>query len=587
MRVSLYARVSCSKQRDEQTIESQLAALNEFAAEEGLEIDTQHVYIDNGYSGSYFERPALDKLRDAVRDGLIDVLLVHDPDRLARKYAYQVLLLEEFQRWGVTVRFLQQPPPESPDQKLLVQIQGAIAEYERARIMERTRRGRLYWARQGYPVSSNVPYGYKYIPRQRSTPPRVEVDVPESEMTLKIFHWYSDDGLSDHKIARLLTASGTPTPTGRKPYWEITTVSFILQDEAYLGTWYANRYRVVTDPGSGRKHTTERPREQWIPIPIPPLVDAHLFDRAQHIRQECTSGSYPFKHHETHLLRRLVVCKSCGRKMTCLNSVSDDKTRRYYWCRGPDPRRIRGTHSHCPHPTVYAHLLDTLVWTDVVSLLTDPELILEAWREQHGHQGIRSAEVIDEETRRLKRRLADVKKQRGRILIAYEQGAIELEELVTRRKGLDHTLNGILNRLETLNKDRKADIALTDLVKNITSVCSTLGKNLKTLNMHQKMKLCQELIERVVVDDHSVEIYYRFPVSTNCNRNGERHHLHGAGDVSLPVKIEVTAHDLHPGLRPGSAINRDSFLANHNCLTITPIIKISCAHLAFSIQLLY
>ena len=108
----------------------------------------------NRYSGYYFERPGLDRLRDAARDGLIDVVLVHDPDRLARRYAYQVLLIEELQRWAVQVRFIEQPPADSPDQKLLVQIQGAIAEYERARILERTRRGRLFWARQGRPVSS-------------------------------------------------------------------------------------------------------------------------------------------------------------------------------------------------------------------------------------------------------------------------------------------------------------------------------------------------------------------------------------------------------------------------------------------------
>src|SRR3990172_4547660 len=158
MRLAVYARVSDDVQKEKQTIESQLAEVRQFAKEQNWTLDEQHIYADNGYSGFYFERPALDHLRDAAREGLVDLLLVHDPDRLARRYAYQVLLLEEFERWGVKVRFLKQSPPDNPEQLLLVQIQGAIAEYERARILERTRRGRLYWARQGRPVSSHVPY---------------------------------------------------------------------------------------------------------------------------------------------------------------------------------------------------------------------------------------------------------------------------------------------------------------------------------------------------------------------------------------------------------------------------------------------
>ncbi len=151
MRVAVYARVSDDVQKEKQTIESQLAEVRQFAEKQNWPLDEKHIYADDGCSGFIFERPALDRLRDAARDGLIDLLLVHDPDRFSRRYAYQVLLLEEFQRWGVEVRFIKQPPPDNPEQLLLVQIQGAIAEYERARIMERTRRGRLYWARQGSP----------------------------------------------------------------------------------------------------------------------------------------------------------------------------------------------------------------------------------------------------------------------------------------------------------------------------------------------------------------------------------------------------------------------------------------------------
>jgi site-specific DNA recombinase len=143
MSVAIYARVSSDRQREEGTIASQVQQLKDFAAEQGQCPEDRHIYLDDGRSGYYLDRPGLDALRDAARDGLVDTVLVQDPDRLSRKYAYQVLLLEEFARWQVTVRFLRSPPAESPEQRLLVQMQGVIAEYERARITERTRRGRL------------------------------------------------------------------------------------------------------------------------------------------------------------------------------------------------------------------------------------------------------------------------------------------------------------------------------------------------------------------------------------------------------------------------------------------------------------
>ncbi len=139
------------------------------------------------------------------------MILMLDPDRLSRKYAYQVLLLEEFKRWEVEVRFLRQPP-DNPEQQLLVQIQGVIAEYERARIMERTRRGRLYWARQGRPVSARVPYGYKYVRQDRKEPPSVEVDEKTAGVVRQIFSWYVYEGMNAQQIASYLTNMETPPP---------------------------------------------------------------------------------------------------------------------------------------------------------------------------------------------------------------------------------------------------------------------------------------------------------------------------------------------------------------------------------------
>jgi site-specific DNA recombinase len=129
--VALYARVSTERQAEQQTIEQQVARLRAYAQERGWPLDEAHVYRDEGCSGATLNRPALDRLRDALARGEVDVLLVTSPDRLARRYAYQVWLLEAFERTGCTVIFLDRPPSGDPQEALLLQIRGAVAEYER------------------------------------------------------------------------------------------------------------------------------------------------------------------------------------------------------------------------------------------------------------------------------------------------------------------------------------------------------------------------------------------------------------------------------------------------------------------------
>jgi site-specific DNA recombinase len=165
--VALYARVSSQRQADEMTICSQVVALRQRIEHDGFVAQEELCFLDEGYSGSTLLRPALERLRDSTHCGAVDRLYVHSPDRLARKYVYQMLLLEEFAREGVQVVFLNHnPQDESAEGALLLQMQGMIAEYERAQILERTRRGRRFAARQGkISVLAHAPYGYRYVPR--------------------------------------------------------------------------------------------------------------------------------------------------------------------------------------------------------------------------------------------------------------------------------------------------------------------------------------------------------------------------------------------------------------------------------------
>src|SRR3712207_5278488 len=186
MRAALYDRVSTERQERQQTIDSQLAALRAWAAAGDHALADGHVFRDEGYSGSRLDRPGLDALRDAVRDGAVGIVAVLTPDRLARKYAYQVLLMEEFRRAGVEVVFLQHPISDDPNDQLLLQIQGAIAEYERAVLAERFRRGKLQRARDAHYLGGRAPYGYRYVPRQDAVPGHLVVDDRSEEHTSEL-----------------------------------------------------------------------------------------------------------------------------------------------------------------------------------------------------------------------------------------------------------------------------------------------------------------------------------------------------------------------------------------------------------------
>ncbi len=169
--IAIYARVSSEQQAQQATIESQVAALEERVAADGHVILAQDIYLDDGFSGSTLVRPALERLRDRVAEGAIDRLYVHSPDRLARKYAWQVLLLDELRKHGVTVVFLNAPAGTTAEDELLVQVQGMIAEYERAKILERSRRGKIHRARQGEvgPLGT-APYGFAYVKKRDGAP---------------------------------------------------------------------------------------------------------------------------------------------------------------------------------------------------------------------------------------------------------------------------------------------------------------------------------------------------------------------------------------------------------------------------------
>ena len=222
---AIYARVSSEQHAEAQTVASQVAALRERVAAEGLTLPEAMPCIDEGYSGATLVRPALERLRDIVAARAVDRVYVHSPDRLARKYASQVLLVDEFRRAGVEGIFLNRALGQSPEDALLLQVQGMIAEYERAKSIERHRRGKRHAARAGMVhVLSGAPYGYRYVTKYAGGgQARYEIVPDEARLVRQVFDWVGRDRLTIGEVCRQLTRAGEMTRTG-KTVWDRSAV---------------------------------------------------------------------------------------------------------------------------------------------------------------------------------------------------------------------------------------------------------------------------------------------------------------------------------------------------------------------------
>jgi len=344
MRIALYARVSTQQQEVRGTIGSQIEALRARAHRDEHEVVQE--YIDDGHSGATLDRPGLDALRDAAERGLVEAVLCLCPDRLARSYAYQVLVIDELARHNVKVLFADAPPlQDDPQAQLLTQIQGVISEYERAKMAERYRRGKLYRSRLGEVVSWRTPYAYRRVPRSTAGPAHLVVHEPEAAVVRRIFTQRVSDGLSLREIVRGLAADEIPSPTG-KAMWGLSTLVRVLRNEAYIGYVYYNRTVSVPAPPGGKRRMLPRPRprEEWIPIQVPSIVTEEIFNAAQQVSVDNSRWSPRRTEPGTLMLRGLVKCGVCGVGTSCHRRRKRDGTcYRYYCCRNHDPIRAGGS----------------------------------------------------------------------------------------------------------------------------------------------------------------------------------------------------------------------------------------------------
>jgi site-specific DNA recombinase len=365
-------------------------------------------------------------------------VLVTAPDRLARNYVHQVLLIDELGRHGCQVEFLDRPLSDDPHDQLLLQIRGAVAEYERTLISERMRGGRQAKLRAGTLLPwTTPPFGYRLDPERPRDGAAVRVEPSEAVLVTQLFDWYLEPQAMVYQLAKRLTDLGVATPRG-KPRRNAASVRGILPNPASAGRAQTNRTRVVParrrksallPVGPGDSHAS-RPEEDWIAVPVPQIVSEETFARVQ-AKLDTNQQTAARNTRHQWLLRALVSWGVC--RLSCTVGQTQAGYR-YYQCRGRTDALRRAQGQRCTARYAPAERLDELVWADLCALLSEPTQVQRAL--ERARVGVAAQELHARQTT-IRQALGQLERQHQRLLDAYLAEVVGLAELERKRQELD------------------------------------------------------------------------------------------------------------------------------------------------------
>lgn len=497
MKISgFYARVSTSRQEKEETIDSQIAEIEQKAKVDENIIGENLRFIDEGWSGELLARPALDTLRDAIKNKQLEILYVYDLGRLSRTFLNQLILIEEIKNSGIELISLHDINAETQEQVLAQRVMGIFHDYERVKIAERMRRGKIFKAKAGKYMNLSAPYGYSYIPKTNDSEPRLLVNEEEAEVVRKIFHWIADKGFTIRGVIRKLHESKIYPRKKKRLVWSNSPICRMLRNEAYIGMAYYNK-SIATVPENPkingqykriRKSSRKRrPKEEWLPIQIPAILEEELFNRVQ--QQLLLNQKYNKRNRKApYLLTGLIYCV-CGRRRI----GEGVREHRYYRCtdrisRFPLPRE-------CTASGVNAFYLDDKLWEKVSKLLGNPALIkgeAEKWMERH--KKLHNSSQTNKE--KLHSILKKLKEEEKRYLKLYGAGLVNFEEVKDELKDIRGRKENIDIEIKRVHETQIEPVFDLTNVKNLTH---KVTKVIQSLKLDEKRKLLQQLLESVTV----------------------------------------------------------------------------------------
>jgi site-specific DNA recombinase len=395
-----------------------------------------------------------------------------------------------------------------------------IAEYERAKIAERYRRGKLFRSRAGEVLAWRTPYGYRRQPRDAHGPARLEVFEPEAAVVRRIFTDAAVGGHSLREIIRRLAADQIPPPAGRDRLWSTSTLSKLLRNEAYIGRVYFNHTEAVPDPRPGkRSKQVPRPRKDWITIAVPALIDERTFEAAHRAGRDNSQWSPRRTEPGQWLLRGLVKCGTCGVGTNCHKMRGRNGTwHRYYYCRNHDPIKAGGPDRRCTERNIRSDTLDGFVFDQVRAALLRPEVLTAGEQALAVRTPTPDDDLLAAELTRLDRKLDATDAERRRLIDLYQAGLVELPELQRRAADVEHRRRDLAERRDALTAQRDELTRDNQLRRRVHDFASRVLDVIDTLDFAQKQTLLRLLVEEVHVTGWHVQIRLRIPLDDNPDR---------------------------------------------------------------------
>lgn len=547
---AIYARVSTARQEEEQTIKTQMVADIELIEKRGLKLVTE--YTDEGWSGDILARPALDKLRQDAKLKQWEVLVVYDPDRLARRYSYQELIMDELREAGIEVAFVTVPAPKNSEEKILHGVRGLFSEYERAKIGERFRLGKLRKIKEGHLLVSEPLYGYRYIPKHDKVHGYYEIHPDESRVMKMIFDWIDQDGLTIRGVIKKLHDLKIPPRKSSRGVWATSTLSKLLKNRAYIGeAHWGSSYAVVPQkPISTEKYRKIRkssrrtkPEAEWFTVPVPAIIQRDVFER---VRRRI---EYNFQQSQRHtknkyLLAGRIYC-TCGRKRAGEGVLRGKHL--YYRCTDrvlsyPLPHK-------CHEPPLHARIVDQRVWNEITTLMSSPRRMRSQVNRWLIGRNV-PEDTSESEMGRLKSEITSFKNQEDRYNQAYGAGAFTVEQLRQYTLPLREKVSALEARFARLKEvQRESEPVSLPAEDEIKTFAKESTRTLRKLDFDGQKVIVGKVVNRVIGTRQKLQIYGFIPVNIKkhvelcpSDRDGGNTIRHGVSSEppkQIPFYIEL------------------------------------------------
>jgi len=433
--VAVYARVSSSLQEEQKTVEAQLGAIYDYVQSHNYVIVEK--FIDEGWSGEILVRPQLDQLRAGSRDKKWDAVVIYDPDRLARNLMYQEIVIDELKGLDVEVLFVTMPPVTNSNEKLLFQVRGVFADYERTRIAERFRIGKVRRVKDNNVMLSEAPYGYTYIVNKGKRgdsdyiPGHFEINEYESQIVKDIFNWVAYERITLRGVVKKLQDLGIEPRKSKRGVWNTSTLSTLIRNETYIGRarWGSSTAVIPINPRNKNKYKKIKkssrkilPKEKWLYIDVPPLIDKETFDRA--ILQLKNNFAVMGRNKKNkYLIAGKVYC-SCGQRRTGEGPMKGKHL--YYRC--TDRVHSFPLPPNCKEKGINAKITDEIVWDRIYEIMTSKDLLMrhiKTYEESNKNVEVNNS-IINIEA--VMKEIEKLKKQEDRFADAYAKSVIDIEK---------------------------------------------------------------------------------------------------------------------------------------------------------------